>query len=136
MSKPCGNCPDQDQSKNTKSGKPCKYSIACNTQNFQANIAVKFQQGSTGSFSFTFNSIPATNTANIPRHDDFKSKYLEAWKKWIVTRPEFPNIKTNQVIETKTTISVVNDFDIIDFSSSNLKEHCMHLLAAEFEHYM
>jgi hypothetical protein len=120
MSKPCDNCsePIKTGTDSTKAGKPCKYDNACTTQNFLANISVKFQSGSTGSFSFTFNSIPATNTGNMPRHDDFKSKYLQAWKKWIVKRPEFPNIKTNQVIQTKTSITTVNDWDIVDPTSN------------------
>jgi len=107
---PCNNCDNKDS--------PCKFDNACTNQKFKAEIAVTFQSGSTGSFSFTFNSIPSVNTGNLPRHPKFREKYFEAWKRWIVKRPEFKNIRKNQVVRVKTSVTIVNDWDIIPYDNS------------------
>lgn len=112
----CDNCTDKDLS--------CKFENACTNQKFKADIAVTFQSGSTGSFSFTFDSIPSVNTGNLPRHPKFKEKYSEAWKRWIVNRPEFKNIRKNQVIRVKTSVTTVNDWDIIDYDNDSSLKGC------------
>lgn len=93
---PCSNC---DEKTKSKSG--------CKNNKFTSTVKVNFKSGKTGSFTFSFNSIPDINTCNAPKNDDFEKAYLKAYKQFMAN--SYKSNKSTDIVESLQT-SINNSF--------------------------